>query len=134
MVERWLPIRGFEGRYEVSDQGRVRSLDHFVRIVRHGVEGERLVRGRVLKPGPNGSGHVTVALGKGNSRQVHQLVLETFVGPCPTGQESLHRNHVPNDNQLGNLFYGTRGENLRMDYAAGSRKVHPNFIGARWRA
>lgn len=133
-MERWLSIPGFEDRYEVSDEGRVRSVDHFVRIVRHGVEGQRLVRGRVLRPGRNKSGHVTVAIGKGNTRQVHQLVLEAFEGPCPVGQESLHRNHMPSDNRLLNLFYGTRGQNLRMDWAAGRRRVHPNFIGARWRA
>lgn len=133
-MERWRAIVGFEGRYEVSDQGRVRSLDHFVRIVRHGVEDERPVKGRVLRPGRMKSGHVSVAIGKGNSRLVHQLVLEAFVGPCPAGQESLHRNHTPSDNRLLNLFYGTRSENLRMDYAVGRRRVHPNFIGARWRA
>jgi hypothetical protein len=67
------------------------------------------------------SGHLSVAIGKGNSRQVHQLVLEAFVGPCPEGYEVLHLNHEPSDNRLVNLKYGTRSENVRMDYAVGAR-------------
>lgn len=137
MREQWRPVVGAEGRYEVSDLGRVRSVDHVVlradprytpaRQVR------RPVRGRVLRPATKKSGHLDVAIGKGNQRQVHQLVMEAFVGPPPAGHEVLHRNHNPADNRLVNLRYGTRSENLKMDYAAGVRRVHPNFIGARWR-
>lgn len=132
-VEVWKDIPGQEGRYQVSDQGRVRSLPHYVRLVAHGKETKRLSPGRVLRPGPMKSGHLSVAIGKGNSRQVHQLVLEAFVGPRPTGCEVLHLNHHPADNRLENLRYGTRSENLRMDYQAGRRTVPQNFIGARWR-
>ncbi len=133
MPEIWKPIPGFEDRYEVSNQGRVRSIDRRVRLVAHGKETTRLARGRLLRPGLCRSGHLSVALGKGNSRLVHQLVLEAFVGPRPARQEVLHLNHNPKDNQLSNLRYGTRSENIRMDYEAGNRSVHPNFIGARWR-
>lgn len=134
MTEQWKPVPGFEGAYEVSNQGRVRSRPHYVRLVAHGVETRRLSPGKMLSPGANRSGHVTVAIGKGNSRLVHQLVLEAFVGPRPEGYDSLHLNHAPADNRLENLRYGPRAENLRMDYQAGNRKVHPAFIGARWRA
>jgi len=133
-VEIWKDIPGYEGRYQVSDAGRVRSVDRPVRVVCHGVDTVRVAQGKVLRPGRNNSGHVTVALGRGNSRLVHQLVLEAFVGQCPNGCEVLHLNHQPADNRLSNLSYGTRSENLRMDWAAGRRTVHPNFIGARWRA
>lgn len=131
MMEHWKDIPGYEGRYQVSDQGRVRSVDHRVRLVAHGVETTRLVRGRVLRPGAQREGHVTVALGKGNSRLVHQLVLETFVGPRPKGQECLHLNHKPADNRLRNLRYGSRSENIAMDYVAGSRVVLPQLV-RRW--
>lgn len=133
-MEIWKDIPGYEGRYQVSDAGRVRSVDRPVRVVCHGVDTVPVAQGKVLRPGRNNSGHVTVALGRGNSRLVHQLVLEAFVGPCPNGCEVLHLNHQPADNRLSNLNYGTRSENLRMDWAAGRRTVHPNFIGARWRA
>lgn len=132
-MEIWKDIPGHEGRYQVSNMGRVRSLAHRVRLVAHGKETVRLSPGRVLKPGRQQSGYLSVAIGKGNSRQVHQLVLEAFVGPRPAGCEVLHLNHKPADNRLENLRYGTRSENLRMDYAAGRRTVPQNFIGARWR-
>lgn len=133
-MEIWKDIPGYEGRYQVSDEGRVRSLPHRVRLVARGKETTRLSPGRLLRPGRKTSGHVTVALGKGNSRQVHQLVLESFLGPRPDGCEVLHLNHDPADNRLVNLRYGSRSENLKMDYAAGRRTVPQNFIGARWRA
>lgn len=121
-METWKDIPGYEGRYQVSDEGRVRSLDRPIRVVCHGVEAVRIAKGKLLRPGRNKSGHVTVAIGKGNSRQVHQLVLEAFVSPRPAGCEVLHLNHNPADNRLENLRYGTRSENLRMDYAAGTRQ------------
>jgi len=60
------------------------------------------------------SGHLRVSLtqsGKTTKRLVHQLVLETFVGPCPPGCESRHLNDDPADNRLENLRWGTRKEN-----------------------
>lgn len=133
-TEIWRDIPGYEGAYQVSGYGRVRSLARKVRAVgRTGTEALRSVPPRVLRPGTLKSGHVSVAPGKGRSRDVHRLVLAAFIGPPPPGHEVLHRNHQPNDNRLVNLKYGTRSENLKMDYAAGTRSVHPNFIGARWR-
>lgn len=134
-MEEWRDVPGFEGRYQVSDLGRVRSLPNRVRLVVHsGTVCTRLSPGRLLRPGRTKSGHVTVAIGKGNSRLVHQLVLEAFVGPCPEGHEVLHGNHTPADNRLLNLRYGTRGENIKMDYEAGKRPTPVWLVGARWRA
>ena len=133
-MENWKDIPGYEGRYQVSDLGRVRSVAHRVRLVCHGVETTRLSPGRVLRPGPTNSGHLSVALGKGNSKGVHTLVALAFLGPRPAKHEVLHLDHNPANNTVGNLKYGTRSENVAMDYQVGVRKVHPNFIGARWRA
>lgn len=127
--ERWLPVVGQEGKYEVSDQGRVRSLDTVQVYSRRDqysgtmitVERKRL--GRVLRPAPKLSGHVSVVLGRGNSRLVHALVLAAFVGPRPEGMESLHRNGNPADNRLENLRYGTRSENLLDAVEHGAKPV-----------
>lgn len=128
MKEIWKNVVGHEGAYQVSNKGRVRSLNRWVVATRDSGTHKRFYRGKLLKPGAQlKSGHVTVALGKGNSRPVHQLVLEAFRGPCPAGMESLHKNLKSNDNRLSNLKWGTRSENLKMDYAAGLRKTHPNF-------
>ena len=125
--ERWLPVVGFEGQYEVSDQGRVRSLPHLVRVVARGTEAKRLSPGRMLRPGKMNRGHLGVVIGRGNTKQVHQLVMEAFVGPRPSKKELggtvdiLHLNGNPADNRLVNLRYGTRAENIRQDYERGVR-------------
>ena len=124
MTEQWRDIANFEG-YQVSSRGRVRSLDRTVLV--SGYESERCARptfirklkGRILKPGPHPSGHVMVVLGAGNTHSVHRLVAEAFHGPCPDGHEVLHLNHSPADNRAANLKWGTRSENLKMDYARG---------------
>lgn len=113
-LERWRAIPGYEGSYEVSDLGRVRSLDRITR------DGKR-VRGCVLKPFTMPSGHLRVGLshGPGQTKKVHRLVLEAFVGPCPPEMEALHRNGVPADCRLANLRWGTKSENARDQIAHG---------------
>mgnify|MGYP006447086611 CR=1 FL=1 len=106
--EQWKWVPGYEGRYEVSDLGRVRSY----------AKGEP----RVLRPGcMNRFGHCSVALGRRNSRTVHSLVLETFVGPRPPGCDVRHVNGNGSDNRLVNLAYSSRSENNR-DIATHSRR------------
>lgn len=111
-TEVWKSIPGYEGFYEVSNLGRVRSLD------RMGLQGghPRAYRGRVLKPGEQRcSGHVSVVLcvdGAQRSFTVHYLVMLAFVGSYPDGMEIRHLNDDPKDNRLENLAYGTRHENM----------------------
>jgi hypothetical protein len=93
-------------------------------------DGRRKVTGKVLSPGSNNSGHVTVALGKGNSKTVHSLVLLAFVGPRPDKHDVLHLNHIPFDNRLSNLRYGTRSENMKMDYEVGMRTTPAAWINS----
>lgn len=107
MPETWLPVVGYEKFYVVSDWGRVHS---FSRTRRNG----RFTQGVMLRPGPQRKGYLTVSLCDGDSirsGRVHQLVMAAFVGPMPTGLEVLHRNDIPGDNRLSNLYYGTRAEN-----------------------
>ena len=112
MKERWKPIPGYEGQYEVSDQGRVRSSTRLV-MCEGTVKGSyfSVKQGRILKPGRMPAGHLSVALGRRNSQCVHRLVLLAFVGPAPAGCECLHTNGNPADNRLINLRWGTRSEN-----------------------
>lgn len=114
MTERWRPVVGHEGAYEVSDLGRVRSLDRYVEC-NGPLKGtyDRFKKGRVLRPGPMPGGHLSVALGKGNSRCVHDLVLRAFVGPPPIGTEARHLDGVETNNRLDNLVWDTRGNNNR---------------------
>jgi hypothetical protein len=99
MQEIWKSIPGYEGCYEISDQGQVRSF-------------QRYPQGRILRPGRMPSGHLSVALGRGNSQCVHKLVLLAFVGVAPDKHECRHLNGNPADNRLENLCWGTRSENI----------------------
>lgn len=107
-AERWLPVVGWEAFYEVSDWGRVRSIDRPVR----GKGGlPRNIRGRILRPAGQ---YPSVILHDGKRRKcakIHQLVLDAFVGPRPPGADSCHNNGNRYDNRLENLRYDSRSEN-----------------------
>ena len=125
-MENWRPVVGHEGAYEVSDLGRVRSLERKVRC-RGGAF--RTSPPKILAPGRmNEFGHLSVAIGKGNSKCVHDLVLTAFVEPRPQGQEARHRDLNGSNNKLGNLSWGTRGQNIRDVMYGGGRKVTEDEI------
>jgi len=125
--ERWRAVEGYEGAYEVSDQGRVRSLSRTVLYRASSVSRSyvRQMRGKVLRPGKyTSSGHVSVILSHGAPGvPVHQLVMRAFVGYPKPKQEVRHLNGVAFDNRLENLCYGTRSDNLRDRALHGARKV-----------
>jgi hypothetical protein len=79
---------------------------------------------RRLRPGSLDSGHLVVVIRR-RSRQVHRLVLEAFVGPCPPGLECRHLNGRPDDNRLENLAWGTRLENVAdsLEHGAQARGI-----------
>lgn len=126
--ERWLPVVGYEGLYEISNQGRVWSVPHTV--IR--TDGATFaVRGGIRKPVPQASGHLKVMLFRGRrhrSFHIHTLVLTAFVGPMPDGLCCRHLNGVPDDNRLENLAWGTYSENkfdqVRHGTDAQASKTH----------
>ncbi|MFB6473317.1 NUMOD4 domain-containing protein [Paenibacillus glucanolyticus] len=121
-LEIWKDIPGYEGQYQASTFGRIRSLDRIIsQVGRGGKPFERRLKGRILKPGKYcKTGHLSLPLGRGtNGLPVHQLILLTFLGPVPEGCEVRHLNGVPTDNRLENLIYGSRTENILDVYAIG---------------
>jgi hypothetical protein len=106
-VEQWKPVVGYEGRYEVSSQGRVRSLPR------------ARTKGGVLKPWEQGKcAYLAVKLRDRPSRRdrsvlVHTLVAEAFLGPRPTGEQVRHLNTDSRDNRAENLAYGSAVDNAR---------------------
>lgn len=110
----WMPVVGYEGKYEVSDQGLVRSLDRLVSCHKVFV---RTQRGRVLSAGPWRKGYLSVCLaddGKKKTTFVHHLVLEAFVGPRPSPDyEGCHNNGDRLDNRAENLRWDTASANQR---------------------
>lgn len=110
MKEEWRAIPGFE-RYEVSDQGRVRSI---------WCRGRNRIK--VLRLTPGTLGYLVVNLFREGSKprtyKVHRLVLLAFSGPPPDGFEGAHLNGINTDNRLVNLRWVTPKENQ------GHRKIH----------
>lgn len=109
--ERFSPVIGYEGLYEVSDQGRVRSLTHII----NGPYGVSRIRpGRILKPSWT-TGYASVVLCRNGTRQprkVHALMLEAFVGPRPEGMSACHGDDDATNNTLGNLRWDTHDANM----------------------
>jgi hypothetical protein len=127
-AERWRPVAGYEGLYEVSDFGRVRSLDR--KVTQRGKRGcvmTRLLAGRVLSPATNrdrgGYRYVNLHVdGQQCLRRVAVLVAAAFLGPRPFGMETCHRNGVADDDRAENLRYDTPKNN------AADRKAHGTHL------
>lgn len=112
--EEWRDVLGWEGHYQVSDHGNVRSLDRYIAT---SSGRERFHRGITRKPKTDTGGYKKIMLtarGRKNFVFVHRLVLETFVGPCPDGMECCHNDGVRTNNHVSNLRWDTRKSN-RMD-------------------
>lgn len=127
--EIWKDIPGYEGIYQVSNTGKVKSLERFVK--NSGRSG-RLYKERILKPNPNKWGYLSVVLQKEGKRKdwkIHRLVLSIF-NPVENWEE-LEVNHIDGDkenNNLKNLEWATKSENQRHRYDVlkkpnGSKKV-----------
>jgi len=109
VTEVWLPVLGHEGAYEVSDQGRVRSLDRWVDY-RDGRR--RWFAGKVLATGrlPE-MGYLTVHL-SGHTLTVHTIVAKAFIGASPfEGAQVRHLDGVATNNTPANLAWGTPAQN-----------------------
>lgn len=108
ITEEWRAIPGYEGIYEVSNIGRVRSLD------RIDIRGKRCP-GRIRRLQNDPDGHRRVMLARDRVQKVakvYRLVLLAFVGPPPEGTEALHRDGNPENDAVENLCWGTRSENM----------------------
>lgn len=117
-AEQWKPVVGFEGWYEVSNQGRVRSVDRQIK--------GKAYSSRILYQGVIGSGYRTVNLykaGKRTTRTVHSLVAEAFIGKRPLGADICHGLNGVSDNSPSNLRYGTRTENLNEKKLHGTEQL-----------
>jgi hypothetical protein len=127
-IERWVSVIGYEGFYEVSNFGRIRSLD---RISFSNKRSNQLIRGKILLPRVNKhrQNRYTVCLwknGKVKYDYVSRVVLEAFIGKPLPGQESAHCDGDPTNNCLDNLRWTYHIDNLA------DKKIHKTDpIGSR---
>ncbi len=121
--EMWRPVVGFEGRYEVSRDGRVRSLNRY----------RAKDFGKTLSPYTQNKGYQYLSLrthdGGKRTLAVHRLVLEAFVGPCPPGKQAAHGNGDPADNRVENLRWASAAENI-ADRARHGRTARGEACGS----
>jgi len=113
--EEWLPVKGYEGFYEVSNWGRVRSLSKKDSIGRY-------YTGKLLSLCSHSKGYLYITLckdAKRKNRLVHTLVLEAFIGLCPMGKQSDHKDR----DRANNCLYNLRYRSIRLNCGEHSMKL-----------
>lgn len=114
-TEEWRAVVGLEGRYEVSDAGRVRSLDRakaWPPSRRHPRGHIGVVPGKTLGLFTCSRGYVAFKV-DGRNWKVHHVVAAAFIGPRPADRLVRHLNDIKRDNRASNLAYGTMADNGR---------------------
>jgi hypothetical protein len=135
VAEEWRPVVGFEGYYEVSNLGRVRSV---TRVSRNG-NGPCTKRGCLMKQSRNSAGYLAVQLSRDGvrvSKTVSSLIGAAFLGAA---EEVDHRNRQRDDNRLENLRPATTRQNAantgpRRRNKSGYKGVSPFKTRDCWRA
>jgi len=115
-MEIWKDIPGYEGLYQVSDMGRVKSV---ARIKQNG-RSYHLAKERILKQNLLSSGYLRIGLHKNAKRKslsVHRLVLLVFVGESDLTVN--HKDGIKTNNTLNNLEYCTQSENIKHAFRLG---------------
>lgn len=130
MEEEWRDIKGYEGLYQVSDLGRVRSLD---RVVLRKDGFKQTFKGRLLKPSKGKRGYLYLNVnkhGKLKTYRVHQLVAMAFLDHVPCGME-IQVDHIKGlitDNRVENLQILTKAEHNEKTHKNASSK----YKGVSW--
>ena len=119
--EVWKDIPEYEGLYQVSNLGRVRSVD---RIIVKKNKATMLYKGKILKYYEDTKGRLSVSLSKNDKKKnirVHIIVAETFISKRPDKKVICHINGNNQDNRLVNLRYDTQSENIIDIYRQGKK-------------
>lgn len=119
-TEEWRDIKDYEGLYQISNYGRVRSLTRTDSL-------GRIWKGKIRTawfPKGKDKHYPSIMLSKNSKktrRELHRLVLEAFVGPCPDGLEGCHQDGDKKNNKLDNLRWDTRQGNFEDNISNGTR-------------
>lgn len=126
--EVWKDIEGYEGLYQVSNLGRVKSLKRFVNCK----NGKRTVNEKILIQHDNTHGYCAVILSKNCKTKnctVHRLVAKAFIPNLENKEDINHINGVKTDNYVDNLEWVTRRENIIHSWNMGLSKYHDHTTG-----
>lgn len=123
--ETWKEVDGYNGIYLVSNLGRVKSIDHYIRN-KH--DSRSLKKGRILKQSMSVKGYLQVSLSKNTKRfstGAHRLVALHFI-PNPQNKPQVnHINGIKHDNRMQNLEWCTNSEN--QIHAVKNKLTNPNY-------
>lgn len=120
-VEEWRDVIGYEGIYEVSSLGRVKSLPRTIKLRNHPTLDKRTIRGRILVPKlnrPSGGNYARFMVvlcrnGEEATKNVARIVAQAFI-PNPNGLSFvLHLDDNATNNVVENLQWGTHQDNVR---------------------
>ena len=114
MIEEWRPVVGYEGLYEVSNLGRVRSVDGYVKSKG---ESYRLHKGKVLSPAKDTIGYLFVILhcnGKCKTIRIHRLVAQAFLLNPDNLTEVNHKDEDKTNNSVDNLEWCDHKYNMNF--------------------
>jgi hypothetical protein len=102
ITEIWKDIKGYEGLYQVSNYGRIKSL--------------KFGKEKILKTIKHKNKYIYINLYKNyktKAFEVHRLVLEAFIGLCPQGMDGCHNDNDTENNFIGNLRWDTFKNNMK---------------------
>lgn len=119
MEEIWKDIEGYEGLYQVSNLGRVKSLKRDITNTNYGVAH---IKEKILKPRDDGKGYVRVVLYKNNQKKqfkIHRLVAKAFISNPENKATVNHINGNKSHNTVGNLEWCTNKENIYHAFKTG---------------
>lgn len=113
----WKNIKGYEGWYQVSNTGKIRSMDRTITYwnKKYNCFVNQKTKGKIIKPTDNGSGYLTVHLRVNKHRKmfyIHRLVAETFLINDENKKEINHKDYNKYNNNVDNLEWVTRQENV----------------------
>ena len=130
-MEIWKPVTGYEGLYEVSNEGRFRSLDRYTEQLNNGVLSRACYRGKSLKGHKDNRGYIQVHVSKNGKHErilVHRAVADAF---CvrPNGCDVVnHLDNDPSNNAANNLEWTTYEGNMQWAAKQGRMRFHPGNL------
>lgn len=130
MVEIFKPIKDYERIYEISNLGRIKSLE---RIVKGKDNSFRKIKTKILKQAINKNGYLKVVLSKNNkckTKTIHQLLAVAFLNHTPNGYKTVvdHKNNIKTDNRLDNLQLVSNRKNTSKD----KKNCTSKYTGVCW--